>query len=328
MNLIDNYVSEVGRRLPPKIRADIEAEIRSALEDMLEERSKNAARPVDNEMIFDVLKEYGDPDKVAASYLPERYLVGPSLYPIFMTVVKIVLLVTGIVALVGLGISLGQSSPDLRGGLTLVFKALVDYYTSALTFLATIVFVFAIIEWGIHSSGKPVTVKGLPLTGEWDPRSLEKVSPRNRIERGSTIAEIVFTFAAIFLFNFYPQVFSIGYSSLGDWYAGLGNGAAVPLLSEAFFRYVPYLTVVWVLVIVLDIILLSRGYWNTLTPRVPDHPEGPQHRHRRFHAGGTHPDRIDRRQPARRCHRPLHFGEPGYDLEPVHAGSPLAEHPR
>jgi len=39
-NLIDNYVSEVGRRLPRKTRSDIEAEIRSILQDMLDERSQ------------------------------------------------------------------------------------------------------------------------------------------------------------------------------------------------------------------------------------------------------------------------------------------------
>ena len=72
MKLIDRYVREIGRRLPQKSRADIEKEIRSALEDMLEDRSKKEGRDVDDEMTAAVLKEYGQPDKVAASYLPER----------------------------------------------------------------------------------------------------------------------------------------------------------------------------------------------------------------------------------------------------------------
>ena len=38
MNLIDRYIAEVGRHLPEKDRSDIEAEIRSMMEDMLEER--------------------------------------------------------------------------------------------------------------------------------------------------------------------------------------------------------------------------------------------------------------------------------------------------
>jgi uncharacterized protein (UPF0216 family) len=44
MNLIDKYITEVGKHLPRKNRADIEAEIRSTLEDMLEERSAGARR--------------------------------------------------------------------------------------------------------------------------------------------------------------------------------------------------------------------------------------------------------------------------------------------
>ncbi len=40
MNLIDRYIAEVGKHLPRKNRADIEAEIRSTLEDMLDERKQ------------------------------------------------------------------------------------------------------------------------------------------------------------------------------------------------------------------------------------------------------------------------------------------------
>ena len=43
MNLLDRYVSEVGKYLPRKNRADIEAEIRSTLEDMIEERNQAGA---------------------------------------------------------------------------------------------------------------------------------------------------------------------------------------------------------------------------------------------------------------------------------------------
>ncbi len=109
-NLIDDYVSEVGRRLPRKTHTDIEAEIRSILQDMLEERSQKNGKPVDEEMTLGVLKEYGAPEKVAATYLGDRYLIGPRLYPIFMLVLRIVLIVTGILALIGLGIALSSNN--------------------------------------------------------------------------------------------------------------------------------------------------------------------------------------------------------------------------
>ena len=40
MNMIDQYVIEVGENLPEKLRADLEKEIRSLIEDTLEERSR------------------------------------------------------------------------------------------------------------------------------------------------------------------------------------------------------------------------------------------------------------------------------------------------
>ena len=45
MKLIDRYVAEVGRRLPlVRGREDIEKELRSTLEDMLEDRAQKTAR--------------------------------------------------------------------------------------------------------------------------------------------------------------------------------------------------------------------------------------------------------------------------------------------
>jgi uncharacterized protein (UPF0216 family) len=44
MNLIDKYIAEVGKHLPRRNRSDIEAEIRSTLEDMLDERKQATAR--------------------------------------------------------------------------------------------------------------------------------------------------------------------------------------------------------------------------------------------------------------------------------------------
>jgi HAAS len=109
MKLIDTYISEVGRRLPKKNRADIEAEIRSTLEDMLEERGRKAGKPVDDELVVEVLREFGAPEKVAASYQGERYLISPQLFPTFLLVLKIVLSVFGTLALIGLGVQLARS---------------------------------------------------------------------------------------------------------------------------------------------------------------------------------------------------------------------------
>jgi hypothetical protein len=265
MNLIDTYVSEVGRRLPKKTRADIEAEIRSILQDMLEERSQKAGKPVDEELTLEVLKEYGAPEKVAATYMGERYLIGPRLYPIFMLVLRIVLLVTGILAAIGLGIAVYQTALTPYDILGTIIREIISFATSIMIALGNIVLIFAILEWALYRSGKKFDLKGTLKEKEWDPRSLVKVMPANQIKLAEVIIEIVGCFAAIVLFNFYPQIFGIGIAPGGMWYVGAGNLTMIPLLSEAFFHYVPYLTLVWALTIILDIVLLRMGAWNTVT---------------------------------------------------------------
>ena len=109
MNLIDLYAREVGYNLPEKMKADIEKEIRSLIEDNLEDESQKTGRPVDEEMQVEVLQRLGPPEKVAASYLPPRYLIGPELYPHFLTTLRIVLVVVAIVSTIGIGASLGAN---------------------------------------------------------------------------------------------------------------------------------------------------------------------------------------------------------------------------
>ena len=91
MSIIDNYMQAVGKDLPRRNRADIEVEIRSLIEDTLADRSKDAKRPVDEAMTVEVLKEFGSPEKMAASYHSNDYLVGPRFYRTFLLVARIVL---------------------------------------------------------------------------------------------------------------------------------------------------------------------------------------------------------------------------------------------
>jgi hypothetical protein len=270
MNLLDTYVSEVGRRLPKKTRFDIEAEIRSILQDMLEERSRKTGKPVDDEMTFEILKAYGAPEKVASTYLGERYLIGPRLYPIFMMVMRIVLIVIGVLAAIGLGIALYQTTLSPINAFETIIKAIANFVASAFTALGNIVIIFAIVEWALFRAGEKVDIKGLPKEKEWDPRSLTKLSKPNQVKMGETIVEIVGAFIAIVIFNFYPQIIGFtpslnGVAESGSWAIGLGSATFVPLLSERFFYFVPFLTLVWALTIILDIVLLRMGHWNVVT---------------------------------------------------------------
>src|SRR5688572_27123362 len=91
MSLIDRYVAAVGRHLPEKDRADIEAEIRSMIEDMLEERGHDI-KSADNKVMTETLEQLGDPQLLAAKYSPpKRYLIGPDWYEGYVKVLQRVL---------------------------------------------------------------------------------------------------------------------------------------------------------------------------------------------------------------------------------------------
>jgi hypothetical protein len=268
-NLIDTYVLEIGRRLSKRTRADIQAEIRSTLQDMLEERSKESGKPVDDEMILEVLKAYGAPEKVAGTYLGERSLVGPRLYPLFLMVLRIVFPVIAILAGLGALYAGSHAAGSVAEVGKVILSALAGMVTSIISALGSIVLIFAILEWVLFRAGKKLDVQGLPKDKEWDPRSLAKISTPNQVKMAETIIEIVGCFIAILLFNFYPQIIGFTPSLNGvlesGWAIGFGSAEFTPLLSANFFHFVPYLTFVWAMTILLDIFLLRLGHWNTLT---------------------------------------------------------------
>lgn len=265
MDLMDLYVSEVGRRLPQKTHIDIEAEIRSALQDLLDERSRRTGKPADDEMVLAVLKEYGDPEKVAASYVGDHYLVGPKLYPIFVKVVLPVVLFTVILVLTGLGSWLFLTHSTTGDWIQLVTQTIGNLIGSVFLTSGIITLIFAILERTIPE----FRLKKV----EWDPHSLLKLKPPDRIRAGIPLVSIVLTCLAIRVFNFTPMTYLMGSTGTTATEAWLCNPSCVTytnvwslsFLSATFDRYLYALDFLWGLSLVLFVLLLSQGYWRTWT---------------------------------------------------------------
>jgi hypothetical protein len=251
--MIDLYVAEVGQNLPAKGRADLEAEIRSLIEDTVEGRAQAAGRPVDEELVAGVLKEFGSPARMAASYLPPRYLIGPRFYPTFMLVMRIVLTLIGVVALVRLGVALTAPGVTLESGGIIFGQRLADFMTSALMTLGNIVFIFAILEWALP---KTAALKA----EDWDPRSLKKarISEIEPVRPWMLMWEMAMIVAFAMVLNLYPQWLGFGFLNNGQWHW-------FPALTPAFFRYLPLINISFGLQLALNILLLRAGRWETST---------------------------------------------------------------
>jgi hypothetical protein len=201
-------------------------------------------------MVASVLKDFGSPEKVAASYLPERYLVGPQLYPTYTLVLRIVLTVILVVALVGLGVDVAQRGHTLADFIETVTQVFAGLMSSIFQALGTVTFIFAIIQWAQPNFKEK--------SKSWDPRQLKDSQPGDHVSIPGQIVEIALTAIVVLLFNFYPDV--IGLYSMVD-----GQWVGVPVLSEAFFRYMPWLNVVWGASILLNLLLINSGRWTKMT---------------------------------------------------------------
>jgi len=248
--LIDRYLAAVSDLLPANLRAETIPKIRAQINEALDERIKTEGHPADDQLISDVLKQLGPPEKIVASYLPPRYLIGPQLFPTFMLVLRIALPIIGILSLVGYFASHNQVSAYTWDQLfTNIFTGLGTVLTAVLTAFGNIVLIFAILQWAVPGFKLPAKEK------VWDPRSLKAISHPDRIMRGELIVEIVFTLVFLIVFTFYLNRVGIYNYVNGQW-------VMTPILTSAFNAYIPWFILIWVLTIILDVILLQKGSWS------------------------------------------------------------------
>jgi hypothetical protein len=251
MNMLDRYIQEVGRRLPRQNRADLQAEIRSNLEELIEDRAQQSGRAIDEALTAEVLKEYGAPEKVAESYCPTRYLIGPRLYPFFTMVLKIVITVLFAVGLGGF--ILNYFTGDLGAEfLPALGQYGLEFLAGAISAFGNFVIVFAILERVLPPSelSKDET--------EWDPAQLNATPNPDEIKRNELIVDILFTVLILAALNLYTNRIGIYWLEDNAW-------VMIPFLSDAFFSYLPWINLLWVLQVLLDLYLLRQGLWQAAT---------------------------------------------------------------
>jgi len=251
--LVDRYLVAVSDLLPARVRKDTVTEIRSLIQDALDDRSKAEGRDPDDKMMAAVLQQFGSPEKIVAPYLPEKYLIGPRLYPIFILVLQIVLPIIAVLMLVvsWMG-SIPVTSMTAVEFFTELAKSLGNSLSAVIQAFGNIVFIFAILQWAIPEFRTMAEEK------EWDPHSLKAINRPDKIKRGELIVEIVFTFIGLIIFNFYLDKVGIYNNLNGQW-------SFIPVLTSAFKAYIPWFDLLWISTILLDILVLRKGAWQTGT---------------------------------------------------------------
>ena len=190
-DMVERYVYQVGRYLPQNERKEVTDELRSLIQDQLDDRYKGA--PSDDD-VAEMLAELGDPRHMAKSYGREQYLVGPDLYPAMMYVLQRGWVVVPLIAILVKGLlAFLDGGQGTLVGLFLETAALVVQVV--FTFTAIVVLLFAIFQ---HS--------GVELDKQeagFNPRELPPVDDPAAVDRAEVAFGAAFgTFGALVLLYF------------------------------------------------------------------------------------------------------------------------------
>jgi hypothetical protein len=159
MTLVDRYLGAVRDNLPRAQRDDIIEELEDSLRSRMEDEAAARGRPLTEAEEAAILKDFGNPMAVAARYRGDersvtfgRRLIGPELFPTYMKVLTVNVVITlavGAVVLV-FGASIASTFPGILVPLLIQFA------------IVTLVFIAIDRRYVLHPDA-------------WDPRTVSSI---------------------------------------------------------------------------------------------------------------------------------------------------------
>ena len=256
MELLDRYLQAIRKYLPNRRQDDIIAELRANMESQIEDRESELGRPLTQGEFEDLLRKMGPPVVVASRYQPQQYLIGPTIFPLYIYVLRIALLWAFIITVLVSAVIL----PLVNQSNTVV-ESLFRVPGVLIQVAGWVTIVFAAIEFA--STRYPKICPPMDgITQMWHPQSLpplEKDILRAGKPRSFALAVADVFFSALFL----------GWLLLVPRYPFLIMGPGVVYLKVGPFTLAPVWTTFFWWVVTLAMIQiawkcidLARGKWQ------------------------------------------------------------------
>lgn len=180
--LTERYVSAAMRTVPDDQRADLEAELRASIEDLVDARVESGEVATAAEV--SVLTELGDPELLAASYTDRRlYLIGPRYYLMWWRLLKVLLWIVPACAAFGVAIAqtlAGSGIGEIIGEVVAISLSVVIH----VAFWTTLMFVV------LERAGTP------SAPGKWSVDELPEIR-QTGAGRSELVASLVFLGLAV-----------------------------------------------------------------------------------------------------------------------------------
>ena len=162
--LIERYLQAV-RFWMPKAQPDLVAELADDLRSQVDEKEEEVGHPLNEREISAILKRCGSPITVAARLSPQQHLIGPTLFPAYWFVLKMVLLwilLPVFLFIVG-PVNLANANGDWGAA---VVTTLGNLWSGMFIAAGIVTLVFAILEYTHAVAG---------IQNKWNPKNLPPV---------------------------------------------------------------------------------------------------------------------------------------------------------
>jgi len=245
LELVDQYILAVGRKLPLRGREEIKQELKSRILDEIE--TKYGPLP-GREDIEKILTGFGAPGHTARKYTGERYIIAPGFTDLYLLIISLVVFALFIAFTTVFAVEL--FTENLRGTALLrgIGRIFANLFNTALGGIGSITLIFM----GISRFYR----KGLDLEEDWTPKELKgiEVVPKSESKIEAWIS-IFFAVVFLVIINLFPGLIPLAENSYEK--SGLLLGNTVNL--EVFRLYARIWSAIWLAEIVYHILILKNG---------------------------------------------------------------------
>ena len=256
MELLDRYLQAVRKYLPLRRQDDIIAELRANMESQIEDRESELGRSLTQGEFDDFLRKLGHPMVVASRYQPQQYLIGPTLFPMYLYVLRIALLWAFIICMIVAAVVTPLTQPGAQG----IFDALFRTPGVLLRVAAWITLAFAALDFArTHYPDKCPNIPG--INQNWNPSSLPPLEKVEQSGKPRSFTQIVVEIVMGVLF--------LGWLLLIPHYPFVLMGPGAAYLEAGPFLLAPvWWTFYWLLIainimqIAWKCVELARGTWQ------------------------------------------------------------------
>lgn len=260
MELLDRYLQAVKKHLPWKRQDDIIAELRVNLESQLEEKESELGRPLTEKEAEEWLKQVGPPTQMASRYHPQQYLIGPTLFPVYWYVLRLVMFWAVAVSLIVSGVQLAVDQTSTTAAALHAVLRIPDVLVQS---AGWVTLVFAALELVARYYPMELPPQFQIGTRQWSPSSLPPLEPETapgvkRRSYAQAVVEVVFEWAFLIWMILIPRH---PFLLLGP---GVVFLSVTPYqLAPAWMQFYWWLVGLGALQVVWHAIDLMRGTWQT-----------------------------------------------------------------